>query len=152
MHRIFVAGIVFKALNAALEIVGGTLLLFTGATTHFIEYLAKGELIEDPTDFVANTVQQYIPYLSEHTQLFAAVYLLSHGIIKIFLSVGLLRGKLWAYPVAIVVFALFIVYQIYRYTYTHSFFLILLTLFDLLIIWLTWHEYKRVQKHLADKI
>ena len=148
IRRVFTISVLLKAANAVLEIVGGTLLLFTGAVTNLIEYLARGELIEDPSDFLANSIQHYLPYLSEHSQLFAAFYLLSHGIIKIFLAVGLLRRKLWAYPSAIIVFILFILYQIYRYTYTHSIFLILLTIFDLFVVWLTWHEYKVIRAHL----
>ena len=148
IRRVFTISVLLKAANAVLEIIGGTLLLFTGAVTNLIEYLARGELIEDPSDFLANSIQHYLPYLSEHSQLFAAFYLLSHGIIKIFLAVGLLRRKLWAYPSAIIVFILFILYQIYRYTYTHSIFLILLTIFDLFVVWLTWHEYKVIRAHL----
>ena len=142
IHRIFTISVLLKGANALLEIVGGVILLFTGAVTTFVQFLIQGELIEDPSDVLANLIQHYLPYFSNHTQLFAAMYLLSHGIIKIFLVAGLLRNKLWAYPTAITVFSLFIVYQLYRYTYTHSVFLILLTIFDLFIIWLTWHEYK----------
>jgi uncharacterized membrane protein len=50
-------------------------------------------------------------------------------------------NKLWAYPLTIFVFAAFCVYQIHRYTHTHSVTLILLTLFDLALIYLTWREY-----------
>ena len=147
IHKIFAVSLILKGLNAFLEIVSGVLFLFTGSLTLLTQFLIRGELIEDPKDVIANIVQHYIPYLSAHTQLFFAFYLLSHGIIKIFLVVGLLRNKLWAYPSAIVVFSLFIVYQIYRFTITYSVFLVLLTLFDLLVIWLTWHEYKIIKQH-----
>jgi uncharacterized membrane protein len=146
IRRVFQVSILLKGANAVLEIIGGTLLLFTGSITSVLVYLAGQEIIEDPGDFLANTIQHYLPYFSQHSQLFAAFYLLSHGAIKIFLAIGLLRNKLWAYPSAIVVFILFIIYQLYRYTYTHSIFLILLTVFDLFVIVLTWHEYKIVRK------
>ena len=144
---IFIASVLLKGFNAVLGIVGGVLFLFTGAVTSIVQFLVQGELIEDPNDFIANSIQHYLPYFSEHSQLFAAFYLLSHGVIKIFLVVGLLRNKLWAYPSAIVVYFLFIAYQLYRFTYTHSVFLVLLTVFDLFVIWLTWHEYKVVNKN-----
>ncbi len=149
IRQIFTISVLLKAANAVLEIIGGTLLLWTGTITRYVSYLAQNELIQDPGDFLANTVQHYLSYFSEHSPLFAAFYLLSHGIIKIFLAIGLLRGKVWAYPCAIVVFILFIVYQIYRYTYTHSFFLILLSLFDIFVVVLTWHEYKIIKKHMV---
>ncbi len=149
ISKIFTISVLLKAINAVLEIIAGILFFFTGAITNIISYLARAELIEDPSDFLANKIQHYLPYLSEHTQLFTAFYLLSHGIIKLFLVVGLLRRRLWAYPSAILVFILFILYQLYRYTLTHSIFLIFLTLFDLFVVWLTWHEYQIIKKHLS---
>lgn len=149
IRRVFKISIWLKAANALLEIVGGVLLLFTSSILTWVAYFAQSELIEDPGDFVAKGIQHYIPYFSDHAQSFAAFYLLSHGIVKIFLAIGLLRNKLWAYPSAIVVFVLFIAYQVYRYTYTHSLFLVLLTVFDLVVVWLTWHEY-RVMKALHE--
>ena len=149
IRRIFTVSVLLKAANAVLEIILGTLLLFTGTITNVISHLAQNELIEDPGNFLANNIQHYLPYLSEHSQLFAVYYLLSHGIIKIFLAIGLLRRKLWAYPSAIAVFIVFIIYQLYRYTYTHSFFLILLTIFDLFVVAMTWHEYKIIKKHIV---
>ena len=41
-----------------------------------------------------------------------------------------------------VVFGLFIVYQLYRFTFTHSMWLVLVTAIDVIVIALTWHEYK----------
>lgn len=147
IHRLFIVSLFLKGLNALLEILGGILFLFTGSLTTILSLLIKGELIEDPTDFVANQIQHYIPYLSVHTQLFGAFYLLSHGIIKIFLVINLLRGKLWAYPATITVLILFIVYQVYRLSYSFSGFLVVLTIFDVLIIILTWHEYLLMKKN-----
>jgi hypothetical protein len=81
------------------------------------------------------------------TQLFTSFYLLGHGVIKIVLIVGLLREKLGYYPAAIAVFVLFVMYQIYRYTFTHSIWLLLITLLDIVVIWLTWHEYTYMRDH-----
>jgi len=60
----------------------------------------------------------------------------------------LLREKLWAYPAAVAVFALFIGYQLYRYSFTHDIGLILLSIFDLFVIALAVHEYRLLRKHL----
>jgi hypothetical protein len=43
---------------------------------------------------------------------------------------------------------LFIVYQLYRFSYTHGFGLIVLTVFDVFVIGLIWHEYRLVRRHL----
>ena len=61
---------------------------------------------------------------------------------KLWVIIGLMRERLWYYPVALVIFTLFIVYQMHRYMLTHSVSLLLLTIVDLVVIWLTWHEYR----------
>lgn len=147
IRLIFVVSIFLKGVNALLEIIVGFIFLFTGAATAITWFFIQGELIEDPGDLVANSILHYLPYFSGHAQFFVSWYLLSHGIIKLFLAVALLRNKLWAYPAAIVVFALFIIYQLYRFTYTHSIFLIIFTVVDLAVIWLTWHEYRIMKKN-----
>ena len=84
--------------------------------------------------------------MSVGAQQFAAFYLLSHGVVKTWLIVGLLREKLWYYPVAIVVFVGFVVYQVFRFQVTHSSWLLVLTVVDIVVIWLTWHEYRYLRQ------
>ena len=84
--------------------------------------------------------------VAEHN--FYAFYLLSHGLIKAVLVIGLLREKLWAYPASFAVFGAFIAYQLYRYSFTHDIGLILLSIFDLFVIYLAVHEYRLLRRHL----
>ena len=79
---------------------------------------------------------------------FFAFYLLSHGVVKLILVYGLLKEKLWAYPASFVVFGAFIVYQLYRYSFTHEVSLIGLSIFDLFVIALAVHEYRLLRHHL----
>src|SRR5262249_54720823 len=83
---------------------------------------------------------------SASTQVFAAIYLLSHGVIKVVLVASLFRELLWAYPAAIVVFTLFIAYQLYRYALEPSTSMIVLSILDVMVIVLTWLEYRRLQR------
>ena len=78
---------------------------------------------------------------------FAAAYLLSHGSVKIALAIALWMNRLWAYPLAIFVFGVFVIYQVFRLERVHSIGLLLLTISDVVIIWLTLLEY-RDQKRL----
>ena len=80
--------------------------------------------------------------LSASTKLFGNVYLIARGLAKVVLVVGLLRGKRWAYPVAIAFLGLFIAYQCYRLSYQFSLGLLPLTLFDGIIVALIWREYR----------
>jgi uncharacterized membrane protein len=75
--------------------------------------------------------------------LFGAVYLLAHGLVKVILVGALLKNQLWAYPWTIVFLGVFIVYQLYRLSLKPSVGLTALTIFDAVIAWLTYREYRK---------
>jgi uncharacterized membrane protein len=150
IHRIFVVSVLFKGAHALIEIVGGLALYLTSTATiiGWINRFSQGELTEDPNDWVAQKVLEFGRHFSVAEHNFYAFYLLSHGLIKGVLVWGLLRQKLWAYPASFAVFSAFIAYQLYRYSFTHDFMLILLSIFDLFVIYLAVHEYRLLRKHL----
>jgi len=143
----FRAGITMKGVDGVLETIGGVLLWFIkpSSMSWTMRVLCQHELSRDPHDFIAAHVRHASERLAHSDPLFASIYLLSHGLIKVVLAVALWLNDLWAYPLAIFVFSAFSVYQVYRYAHTHSPALLLLTVFDVAIIWLTWEEY-RVQE------
>jgi uncharacterized membrane protein len=134
-----------------LEIIGGILLLLISPATinHWAARLTEGELSQDPHDLFANHILKSAHELTGASLIFGAAYLLSHGIVKIVLVIEVWRNHLWAYIALIVVTALFVVYQLYRLNDKFSIGLILLTIFDLIIIYLTQKEYRRRKDHLA---
>jgi uncharacterized membrane protein len=145
LDRVFEIGIIGKGLNGALEIVGGLLLLFlTPARIHHVlAALTQGELSEDPGDFIATRLLHTANGLTGSAVLFGAAYLLIHGLVKVALVTALLANKLWAYPWTIAVLLLFISYQLYRIALSPTAGLIALTLFDAVIVALTWREYRQ---------
>jgi uncharacterized membrane protein len=152
LDKTFKIGLVLKGLDGILEIIGGILLLFL--SPHAIEHIARTltahELSEDPHDLIARYILHTSSHLTTNTTLFAAVYLLSHGIAKVVLVALVLRDKLWAYPWLVALLLAFIAYQLYRITAVHfSVGLTLLTIFDAVLVWLTWREYqaKRTRRH-----
>ena len=153
IHQIFEISILLKGAHALIECAGGILLAFIGTETitGLVKTITQDELIEDPNDLVATNLLNFAQHFSVNTQHFYAFYLLSHGIVKVFLVIGLLRNKLWAYPASLVALGLFIIYQLYRFSYTHGFGLIVLTVFDVIVMVLIWHEYRIVQRHLAPQ-
>jgi uncharacterized membrane protein len=151
LHQIFVVSIILKALNAGAEIIGGALVF---AVSHdliirAVLFLTQEELLEDPKDAIANYLINSAEHFSLSAKYFIAFYLLSHGLIKLGVIIGLFKNKFWSYPASIIVFGLFIVYQTYRYSYTHSLWLLALTIFDLLVIWLIWREYKNLKNKIS---
>ena len=143
LDRLFVVGIIGKGLNGTAELLGGLLLLFLtpGQIQHVAVSWTRGELSEDPHDFIATHLLHTANGLTGSAVLFGAIYLLAHGLVKVVLVVALLLNKLWAYPWMIVVLLLFIGYQLYRIVLNPTAGLIALTVFDVVVVALTWREY-----------
>lgn len=148
VHRLFEISVLLKGAHALIECFSGLMLALIGTQTivDLAKLLTQDELIEDHADFIANRLLDFAQHFSVSTQHFYAFYLLSHGIIKLLLVAGLLNGRLWAYPAALGAMGLFILYQLYRYSYTRGVGLIVLSVFDLVVIVLIWHEYMIVRR------
>jgi len=136
IHQVFVVSVLAKGLHALFEIAAGLAL-----------YLVSSDRIARLLDEVGHGewIARHLPLSQQNLYAF---YLLSHGLVKSVLVVGLLKEKLWAYPASFVVFGLFIAYQLYRYSFTHDVGLILLSIFDLFVIYLAVHEYRLLRRHL----
>lgn len=152
LDRTFHAAITLKGIGALLEIIGGLLLMFIKPTamSNLLQLLFLQELSRAPDGFLSTHVLRQSSRLAHLDPTFASAYLLSHGITKLLLVICLWMNKLWAYPLTMAVFAGFCVYQIHRYSHTHAISLILLTIFDIFLIYLTWREYLE-QKGLRDE-
>ncbi|MES2124946.1 MAG: DUF2127 domain-containing protein [Gemmatimonadota bacterium] len=146
IHLWFKISVLGKAIDGVLEIVGGFLLLLLrpGTVHRIVQNLTQHELSDDSRDAIAHYFAQSLQHFSHDTQRFAALYLLWHGVVKVGLVVALLRERRWAYPVAIVAFVLFLLYQLYRYSHTHAPELLILSVVDVIVIVLTWLEYRRL--------
>ncbi len=150
IHQLFEVSVLLKGAHAVLEIIGGIALAVTSNAwiRTLVARSTQEELTEDKRDFVATHLLAWARGFSIQQQHFYAWYLLSHGAVLLALAAGLLMRKLWAYPTMIAVLVLFILYQLYRYTHTHGLGLLLLTLLDVVVVGLTWHEYRLLRRHL----
>ena len=148
IHAVFEVSLLLKAILAILEIVAGVLTFFVTPQLllNILHRITQVEFIQDRGDMVANYLLHAAQSLSISSLHFAAFYLLIHGIVKLWVIIGLWRKKLGYYPAAIVIFSLFIVYQLYRYTFTHSVLLILITVLDVVVIVLTVLEYRQLRQ------
>ena len=150
IHLAFEISIVLKGLYSIIEIASGAILWFISRESiiKVIQIITLNEITEDPRDFIATHLYSIAQQLTISGQHFAALYLLSHGFIKFILIINLFKKRLWSYPLAIIILGLFIIYQIYRYTFSPSNFLIFLTVLDIIVIFLTWHEYRYLKNNL----
>ena len=152
LDKFFEAGILLKAFDGLLEIAGGILLFFIKPEylNHLATIITQAELSEDRRDVIANAIMHYMGHLGRGSLIFAALYLLSHGIVKVVLVAEILRNHLWAYLGLIAVTAGFMIYQIYRFAISYSITMLLLTLFDAVVVYLTVIEYNK-RRHRANE-
>jgi uncharacterized membrane protein len=134
-----------KALLSLMEILGGLVLEFVSNATilGLARTLTRNELLQDPNDWIANFLLNQAHRFSLNQQSFAAFFLLSHGAVKLVLVAGVLAGIGWAYPAFMIALVLLIGYQGYRLIFLgFSLWLSWLTVLDIVILILTWHEYR----------
>jgi len=140
-------GLWIKALQAFSEVVAGVLFyaINTNKLTTLILDIAHGEIIEAPDSLWSNLLTKSIDQFSLAGKYFIAFYLLSHGVVKLFIIIGLFLEKRWAYPVSVLGFSALILYQTYHYFINYSVALLLLTVMDTIILWLIIHEHRKVK-------
>jgi uncharacterized membrane protein len=149
LDRTFQASITLKGIDGLLEILGG-IMVFTASpdrVNRIVTAVTHHALSRNPNDFIATHILSASHHFNGSTQYFAFFYLVSHGLAKAVLVVALWLNRMWAYPGMIVLLVLFIAYQLYRMTFAPSWWLIVLTVFDVIVIWLTWEEYKKQRAH-----
>lgn len=144
--KVFEYGILLKGIDGLLELIAGALLLVVKPATiqNFVAIITQKELIEDPHDFIANTLVHATQNLGGTTT-FLIVYLWIHAAIKLIAVFGLLRNKLWAYPFSFITLGALLLYQFYSLYEKITLGMSLLTIFDVFIIWLIWREYQKVR-------
>ena len=152
LDKAFAIGIGLKALDAIVELVGGLFVLVGGKDylQALVHRMLGPELGEGANGFVVARLLHWSAHLQHGTVLFAAIYLLVHGVAKLVVVAELLRGKLWAYPGLIILITLFVLYQVFHMVTTGlTLAYLVLTVFDLVIIALTAAEYTR---HRAQRV
>ncbi len=152
LDKTYEVGIIIKGIDGVLEIIGGLLVLFLSPTavnsiTHF---LTQHSLQENSHAIIANHIVKLGDHLASGHNLFAAAFLLTHGLVKVVLVTCLLLNKLWAYPWALGALGLFLIYQIYLLITNPTFGMAFLTVLDTAIIFLVYREWQQ-QKQRPDR-
>lgn len=147
LHEAFEASLAAKAAIAVTETASGVALWLVphSALAGLGLWLTAHRVATHPDDRVAAAALRAIEGFSVGTQHFFALYLASHGLVKLAVVAALARGYGWAYPLSLVVMSGFVVYQLYRLSLGLSWPLVALTLFDVVVMALIWHEWARVR-------
>jgi uncharacterized membrane protein len=149
IRRLFRLSLFLKAADSIAEVIG-SLVLFAASNEAILRLtraITRRELLEDPNDVLANFLMHSAHAFSLSQKSAASIFLLSHGAVKLFLVVMVLRERPWAYPVFMVALGLLISYQSYQLSLGFSLWLAVLTVLDAVVLWLTWHEYRLQRRH-----
>lgn len=145
-ERLFTYGMYARIVYGGLRIIlAGVLLGYVGVQfSDLLSTLMAHELIEDPNDALVHAIQPLLRHASFTVTFFLASYLLFWGVIDIFLSVQILRKRLWAFSASMCAIGLFTIYEIYRFSHSHSTALLIVTLFDVVILYLLHRERQKI--------
>lgn len=143
VHKVFKTITILKGIHAIIEILLGiTLLILTKEfISNAIVSFVEGRFAGDPSGFIAQYISQFGIDLSLGIKLFFAFYLIIHGIVNFSLVYGIIKKPSIAYPISLLIFLGFLIYQTFSYFASYSVWLLLLTLFDILFIGLLFYEY-----------
>ena len=146
-HWLFEAGVTVKATLGGLEALSGVGLLLTpnALVLRVVSWLTHFQIADDPTDRLASYAQHLAAIFPVGVQHFYGAYLFFHGGLKLAIMVLLWMRKLWAYPLAMVVLALFALYEGEEWLRDGSPFLAMLCVFDLFMIGLVWKEWRALK-------
>lgn len=138
-------GIAIKGFDGMVELITGLALLIAPSVVHTVLSSVVGYAHQHtgiPYAFIAQNIAKLDDDLAKSGLAFLIIFLIGHGIVKIVLVYCLLRRIIWAYPYALFVLVLFLVYQLYVLVQNPlSIGMWAFTVLDIAIIWLVWGEY-----------
>ena len=146
LHEIFEATIFLKGVEGVLEIISGAILTYAVKTQSLMQIILKitqHERLQDPGDFLANKLVELTKNLIPKAEL-EMWYLLTHGVIKIFLATMLMRGKIWAYPVGIYIFSTLSILLLVEFFRSGSMIYLVLATLEILVVIFTVIDYRMV--------
>ncbi|WP_051386250.1 DUF2127 domain-containing protein [Actinokineospora inagensis] len=145
---LFRLAMLLKGADGVLQLLGGLLLAVVPTTV--ISGLANAvitrDMLGDPNGTLAHHLSRAVrDFGNSGTRVFAIVYLLLHGVVKLGLVLAMVRKIKPAYPVAVLVLAAFVVYEVYRAVHTGSIALPFFAAMDVLVIILVIREYRHLR-------
>jgi uncharacterized membrane protein len=146
--RVFWVALAIKAIDGAAQLVGALLLLIVSPTviTGLANTIVTHDLLGNPNGSLAHHLSiSANKFADGSSRTFTIVYLLLHAMVKLGLVAALWRKIKVAYPIAAVVLAAFVVYEIVRTFHTHSIMLPIFAAMDIITIFLIYREYQHLK-------
>lgn len=149
LDKVFSVGITIKGIDGLIELITAVALIFIRPQMlhDLVDFTLHDELVKDPHDFVANFILNSSQHFTDGTRIFLIAYLLIHAAVKLVAVIGIWRNQLWAYPFSLIALGILTLYQVYDIIFVKpSIWMILLTIFDIFILWLIWREYGKIRR------
>lgn len=143
----FNAMLLGKSIFAFVEFLSGLLLIFIplDLIKSTIQHLAASIAFAPLSSMITNAGER----LTSDATLFAVIYLLLHGALKLVTLALLWRKILWSYPLSIVLLVGFITYQMFEFFNHGAIPMLALCVVDLVMITLTLLEYRKLKVQLS---
>lgn len=143
----FNAMLLGKSIFAFVEFLFGLLLIFIplDLIKSTIQHLAASIAFAPLSSMITNAGER----LTSDATLFAVIYLLLHGALKLVTLALLWRKILWSYPLSIVLLVGFITYQMFEFFNHGAISMLVLCVVDLVMIALTLLEYRKLKAQLS---
>jgi uncharacterized membrane protein len=151
-HRLFIATISAKGMLGILQLFAAIVVYLGGFQylPSFAQWLVLNELAEDPNDYIALKILQLAGTAPATGTTFYTTYFAAHGLLHIAVAAALLSGASWANHIAVVVLVLFVIYQVFEWISVGGFMLIVLTVIDLAVIYLTVREHRNTRRKVSN--
>lgn len=145
---LFRVALLAKGLDGAVELAAALVLLVLSQAElpRLVGDVVTRDLLGPPDGALARHFVAGTAEFASGNRTFVVVYLALHAVVKLALVVALLRRWRAAYPVAVVVLALFVGYEVYRAIVTGSVVLPFLAALDLAVLVLVWREYRSLTR------
>ncbi len=142
IYELFRVSIWVKILGSLFEMIAGVAIAFIPSTfvMNAALYLTQGNT-DDADDFLTRELLSAAHSFSVSNALLVGGYVFARGLVQLLLSFALLRNKLWAYPLLLLVLLILILTQLYAIYLSHSILTGLITIVDMITVYLVWHEY-----------
>lgn len=153
-HDLFDIVVVLKGLNGLAEIASGATLLLVKAGTimEWVQWLTQSELLQDPHDLLATSLEHWAMNFGHDAQLFAGFYLLAHGVVKFTLAILLFKERPSVFPLALILFTALVAFSLHHLSFHWSWALTAFIAFDLFTIGIIAREWRDVEKLKSSQI
>ncbi len=151
--RLFDVTLIIKAIAAVIDLVAAAVIFTTGSEL-VVRFFAKVTTLM--TDFEGDgVISQYMSLqpgmISTFDIWFITGYLAFHGILNLILVEGIWFRRQWAYTKAMRILLFFFAYQCLRLMFVWSYWLFVITLYDLVVILLLYNEYRHSEQEKRTK-